>query len=159
MSYQDPYNPGITRHAAAPAVQAVQPEQRKPVGSFSNPAGETQQFVGTGGITNSAAQRNRKRPKAGGLATSTSGIESPLNLDNLDSIVEESGLGKTADDDSPPGERMSDADPPSQGVHEDENGDLVHYRANPSGSVTRNPVGARSTTSYGASAPDYFSGG
>ena len=149
---------GATRHSPRAEVSAPELQQRGPVGSFSNPAGETQSFVGTGGITNAAGQRNRKRPRAAGPASSQSGVESPLNLDNLDSIVEESGLGKQPED-MTPGERMSDADEPTQGIHADEQGNLVHLRQGPSG-VTRTPLGARATTSYGATAaPDYFIGG
>lgn len=80
---------GGPRHAPKAEVASPDLDDRKPVASFSNPAGNTQSWTSTGAITNAAGQRNRKRPGGsaglGGLST----VDGPVDADAGQAIVDD----------------------------------------------------------------------
>jgi hypothetical protein len=137
-----------------PAANVAKPDldQKRPAATFSNPA-SANDVSGTSNLLN--VTRNRKSPRAAGGMPSVGDQASPLQLDGVSDIIGESGLGGKP---KSFGERLSDADEPTQTVTTDGNGS-THHRRNPSGSVTHSPIGATGTGSYGATAPDVFGGG
>lgn len=143
---------GATRHAPRADVAAPELERRKPVGTFSRPALDSD-VQGTSHLLSGV---HHKSPGSQALSFGSGGIESPLSLDSVGDIIGASKLGKrplsSADEHNKDvGEQMSDADRPTQGVTVDERGQAVHHRRNSSGGVDSTPIGGSQQQT-----PNYF---
>lgn len=109
------------RHAQKADDQITDPEpfERKPVASFSNPAGNTQSWASTGSITNSAGMQNRKHPGSGAGLSGLSQVEGPIDVDAGQAIVDAhlAGMKKPgqADDPNPVATSMDAPDHPMLG--------------------------------------------
>lgn len=133
------YLPGGPRHA--PQANVADPDlfgdDTRPVWSQSRPAMDSD-VQGTGDMLSGVHKGSNKGPRGMG---SPNAVSSPLDVDSHAAIIRASGLGRRAPERKGFGEQISDAQAPTQSVDHMADGSFVHSRQNPSGSVTRTPIG------------------
>jgi hypothetical protein len=118
---------------------------------YGERAGGSNSLINAAGRTTTTSRRGRGRTV--GLGGVHHG--GPLDLSNVDEILQHSGFGPSDSDDQDDETsderaiRMSDADAPSQTTTTGPDGSVMHHRRNTDGSVTSRGIGAYSP-------PDYF---
>jgi hypothetical protein len=99
--------------------------------------GGTSSLLNQAGRTTTSSRRPGLASRVGDVAD----YGGPLRLDSVSDIISASGLGPREDELSV-GERLSDANEPTQTIRTQPDGSMIHHRANADGSVTSSPLGA-----------------